>query len=172
MRIELGIVLLAVACMTACAATGKDQPKEVGVTAADPRHMPTEVTLYKNVPVVGVRLTASDAGYTMSAFRASGTPTSAIDQSRDVIVQALGQSGQPLSTVTVDNPRAVRTAGSKRPGQAIRPSGDVTVFFAKPDQVRSVSVSVLRGPNEGFKQVFRVDPSSLPRESGGDAKQQ
>jgi hypothetical protein len=159
MKSELPVLLIASLCMTACAGPRQNTLTEVGVAQVDPRRMPTEIVLHQPVPVLGVRLDATEAGYAATTFRAAGAPSNSLDQSRDVVVQATDPAGRPIQTVTVDNPRAVHTAGSRNPAQSVRPTGSVTVFFPNPDQVRGISISVLRGPNEGLKRQFKVDPA-------------
>jgi hypothetical protein len=159
MKTVLPALLIASLCVAACAGPRQNALTEVGVAQVDPRRMPTEIVLYQPVPVLGVRLDATEAGYAATTFRAAGAPSNSLDQSRDVVVQATDPAGRPIQTVTVDNPRAVHTVGSRNPAQAVRPTGSVTVFFPNPDQVRSISVTVLRGPNEGFRREFKVDPA-------------
>lgn len=159
MKTALPALVIASMCVTACAGPRQNALTEVSVAQSDPRRMPTEIVLYQPAPVLGVRLDATEAGYAATTFRAAGAPSNPLDQSRDVVVQAMDATGRPTQTVTVDNPRAVHTTGSRNPAQAVRPAGSVTVFFPNPDQVRGISVSVLRGPNEGLEQEFKVDPA-------------
>jgi hypothetical protein len=159
MKTVLPALLIASMCATACAGPSQNVLSEVGVAQVDPRRMPTEIVLYQPVSVLGVRLDATEAGYAVTTFRAAGAPSNPLDQSRDVVVQATDPAGRPMRTVTVDNPRAVHTAGARNPAQAVRPAGSVTVFFPNPDQVRGISVMVLRGPNEGLRLEFKVDPA-------------
>lgn len=140
----------------------KTELQEVGAYQADPQNVSRDKPLYNAVPVVAVKFEATDAGYTMKAFRAMGVPTSQIDKNRDVVVKASNSAGGVVSTVSIFNPRDVRTVGSKQPGQAVRPKATFTVFFPKPDEVTAIEVNVLRGANSGLRQTFTVNPKELP----------
>lgn len=145
-----------------CRTTDTTQLQEVGARQADPQNVPRDKTLYNTAPVLALRFEASDAGYTMKAFRAMGVPTSQIDQSRDVIVKALDAQDRVLASVSLFNPRDVRAVGAKQPGQAVRSTATFTVFLPKPDEINKIEVNVLRGANSGFRQTFSVNPKELP----------
>lgn len=140
----------------------QNKQPQVPEIVADPQNVAKDRTLFKPVPVIAVRFEATDAGYTMRAFRANGTPTSKIDKSRDVVIKALDGQGTVLSTVSIFNPREVRTTGSKNPGAATRPTATFTVFFDQPDNIQNIEVNVVRGPNEGLRQSYPVNPKELP----------
>lgn len=142
----------------------KKQPQvtEIGARNVDPQNISKDSTLHQPVPVVAIKFEATETGYTMRAFRANGTPTSKIDKGRDVVIKALDGQGTVLSTVSIFNPREVRTTGSKNPGTATRPTATFTVFFDQPDNIRRIEVDVVRGPNQGFKQNYSVNPAELP----------
>jgi hypothetical protein len=143
---------------------GQKQPQvtEVGARNVDPQNVSKDRTLSQPVPVIAVKFEATDTGYTMRAFRANGTPTSKIDQNRDVVIKALDGQGTVLGSVSIFNPREVRTTGSKNPGTASRPNATFTVFFDQPDNIRNIEVNVVRGPNEGLRQTYPVNPRELP----------
>jgi hypothetical protein len=148
--------------MLGCQRNDKGPLPEVGARQADAQRVPKDRMLYNPVAVVALKFEASDAGYTMKAFRATGVPTSTIDQNRDVVVKASDAQGRPLASVSIFNPREIRTVGAKESAQAVRPKGTFTVFFAKPDEVTAIEVNVVRGPNAGFTQRFSVNPKELP----------
>ena len=86
-----------------------------------PEDVPTQTQLAPNlVEVLQVNFEATDAGYTLvQTSRAMGAPTLAIDQGRDVLITAKDAAGRPLRSISVYNPRQVRTAGSTDPAQAV-----------------------------------------------------
>jgi hypothetical protein len=145
-----------------CRTNEKSVLPEVGAHQADPQNVPRDRTLYNLVPVVALKFEASETGYTMKAFRATGAPSSTIDQNRDVVIKASDGQGRLLASVSIFNPRDIRTVGAKQPAQAVRPKGTFTVFFAKPDEITVIEVKVVRGTNSGFTQRFTVNPKELP----------
>jgi hypothetical protein len=156
------IFVLVTLALFGCNQNKQPQVTEIGAQPADPQNVAKDRTLYKPVPIIAVRFEATNAGYTMRAFRANGTPTSKIDQNRDVVIKALDGQGTVLGSVSIFNPREVRTTGSKNPGTATRSNATFTVFFDRPDDIRNIEVNVVRGPNEGLRQSYPVNPRELP----------
>lgn len=155
------VVLVALALSACSGERNAQNEKEYGSFTADPENMPQTRTLYSPVPVVLVRVEASESGYTLRPFSAMGAPTASLIQTGDVLLKALDADGRVLASVAVSNPRVARTAGSKRPEIAVLPSGVFTVMFGKPDSIRNIEVTVLNGPNAGLKQTFPLDPKDL-----------
>ena len=158
----LGACCLALLAL-GCTANGgvKEMPPPPPVDPEDP---PREFTLFSPVPVLVATFEATESGYTVSLAQALAAPSPTIDQSRDVVVRALGADGEPLATVSVFNPRDVHTAGSSQPDRAVRESGSFTVAFARPEAIRALEVEVVRGANEGLEASFPVDLEDVPRE--------
>lgn len=157
------VVLLLAAVLTSCARSDKSELAQVGQSLADPQKVPTEQKLQDSAPLIAVKLEASDSGYTIQAFRSAGTPTSTIHQDRDVVVKTFDEQGGLLTSVTIDNPREAHTTGSKHSATAILPKATATIFLPRPDAVRSIEVTVIKGANAGLKQKLDVDPSKLRR---------
>ncbi len=156
------IAVLVALALSACSGERNSQhEKEYGTFNSDPENMPQSKTLYSPVPVVLVRVEATESGYTLRPFSALGAPTSTLVQTGDVLLKATDAAGRVLATVAVENPRVARTAGSKRPETAVLPSGSFTVAFGKLDSIRNIEVTVLTGPNAGLKQTLPIDPKEL-----------
>jgi hypothetical protein len=155
------IILLLAAAVIGCAKNKETTPTEIGAYQADPQKVPKDRTLQNPVPLVGARFEASDAGYVVTMFKTTGVPSTKIDVNRDVVIKAFDEQGKLLDTVSVDNPRDVRTVGANKPAQTVRPKASFTVFFANPDAVRSFEVNVVNGANAGYKQSFAVNPREL-----------
>jgi hypothetical protein len=156
------VVCLLAFILAGCTSGQQPALKEIAASPLDPQKVPTQRSLQNPVPLVAARFDASDAGYALRAFRAMGTPTSKIDQSRDVLIRALDAQGNVVSSVSVENPRDVHTVGSTNPARSVLPAATFTVFFQNPDAIRSIEISVAKGPNAGFKQSFRITPAELP----------
>jgi hypothetical protein len=157
------VVLVLAVVLTSCARSDKSKLAQVGQSLADPQKVPTEQRLQDSAPLIAVKLEASDSGYTIQAFRSVGTPTSTIHQDRDVVVKTFDQQGGLLTSVAINNPRDAHTTGSKQPATAVLPKATATVFFPKPDAVRSIEVTVIKGANAGLRQKLDVDPAKLRR---------
>ena len=157
-RILLIILALAI---TGCAVNESASEYEFSAPQADPRKVPESFTLYDPVPVLAVKFEASKDGYRMAPFRAMGAPTSTIDQGRDVLIQVFDSQGEMLSSVSIDNPREIHTAGSTKPDRATLPKATFTLFFANPDSIQTLNVSVLDGPNREFIETYKIDPREL-----------
>lgn len=154
------ILSLAIA-LVGCARSTKTDLPGLRPQFANPNSMPTVRNLQDSTPLLAVKLEASDAGYTLKAFRTTGTPTSRISLNRDVEIKALDKDGKPVMSVSIDNPRDVHTTGTERPATAVLSKAKVTVFLVSPDQIRSIEVNVLRGANAGLKKTFSIDPEKL-----------
>lgn len=151
---------LIVGLLGGCSTNG-EQPEPLPAPPADPENVPTQFTLTSPTQVLVATFEASETGYEVSLALALGTPSSTIDQNRDVMVRALDANGEALSSVSVFNPRDIHTAGSRDPDRAVRASGSFTVAFARPEAIRSLEVEVVRGANEGFKRSIPVDAKEI-----------
>lgn len=152
---------LVVSFLGGCSANGEPEP--LPAPPADPENVPTQFTLSSPVSVLVATFEASETGYEVTLSLGLGTPSSTIDQNRDVRVRALDADGETLSSVSVFNPRDIHTAGSSDPDRAVRATGSFTVAFARPEAIRSLEVEVVRGANEGLERSIPVDPKKLPR---------
>ena len=104
-----------------------------------------------------IAFVADDSGYTITDMRrAMGAPTLTINQDNDVFVVAVGSNGDTLSSISVPNPRVVRTAGSRNPDSAVLSQATFTVSFANPGAIERLSLSVRKGPNGEYKREFSV----------------
>ncbi len=148
MRMFNTMILLLAVPVTGC--SGWEGPK--------PEDVPEQTVIApQSVQVLQVTLVADDDGYSVAGMRrTSGAPTLTIDQNKDVLITATDAAGKVLSTVSVANPRIVRTAGSSRPDSAVLDEATVTVNIANPDIVSRISVQVRQGPNSGYKQQYSV----------------
>lgn len=156
------IAICAALALSACSGERNSQhEKEFGTFNSDPEKMPESRTLYSPGPVLLLRVEATESGYTVRPFRAMGAPTSTLNRGGDVVIKSLDASGKVLATVTVENPRLARTAGSQRPEIAVLPAGSFTVSLGKIDSIRNIEITVMSGPNAGFKQTLPVDPKEL-----------
>jgi hypothetical protein len=158
------LVLLALLCLvfTTCRENNQSSVSEVGAQKVDPQKVPKDRTLEQPVPLVAVKVEASDAGYTIKAFRAKGTPTNKIDQSRDVVIKVIDGQGKELSAVSIFNPREIHTTGKNNPRTATLKQASFIVFFDQADDIRTIEVEVKRGANAPLKQSINVDPRDLP----------
>lgn len=151
------IVLLALPAVLACEPSRQEAAEQYGIVSHNPDSMPTTLPLQgERVPVLVVTFTATDAGYTAAATTRQGVPTSAIHQDRDVLVVARDPSGAHVASVSVDNPRLIRTTGARDPATAVRAHGTFTLALPNPDRIATVEVTVRRGPNADFKETFPV----------------
>lgn len=155
------LMCLAVLTLAACAGNRETQQEEIGKFTSDLKNIPTTRTLYNPVPVVLLQVQATDIGYSIRPFRTVGAPSSAINQQGDVVFKAMDKQGRLIAMIAIDNPRAVRTTGSKKPATATLPRATFTVSFAKPDNIYIVEVNVVNGPNTGLKETIRIDPREL-----------
>lgn len=155
------VLFLTTLLLFSCSNRDNVQEKEMGDFKSDPENMPTTRTLHTPVPVLLVRIEATKEGYTAMPFRAMGVPSPTIHTEGDVVLKALDEQGRAVSTVAVDNPRAIRTAGSTKPETGELDKATFTVTFAKPDNIRSVEMTVISGPNAGLKQALRIEPREL-----------
>lgn len=148
MRLVNTLILLLAVPVSGCSGWEGPRPEDVPEQA---------VLAPQSEQVLQVTLKADSTGYSVSSMRrTSGAPTLAIDQNKDVLITATDAAGKVLSTVSVANPRIVRTAGSSRPDSAVLDEATVTVNIANPDMVSRLGVQVRQGPNEGYKQQFSV----------------
>lgn len=148
------------ALCAACATNGGME--ELPAPRIDPDNVPTQVTLNAPVPVLLATFTATEGGYEVTMARGQGAPTPTIDTDRDVVVRALDTNGEEMAVVSVFNPRDIHTTGSTDPETAVREEGSFTVAFARPEEIRSLEVEVVRGANEGLERTISVDPNELP----------
>ena len=126
----------------------------------DPEQMPKQIDLYKAQSVLRLTFEVSASGYRLISYeRVNGVPTSTIDTGRDVIVTALDANSKTVSQVSVQNPREIHTAGSRKPEMAVLDRARFSVAFSNPERITRVSIQVLRGPNVDHKQVFDLKPS-------------
>ncbi|MBX2992341.1 MAG: hypothetical protein KF749_14415 [Bacteroidetes bacterium] len=155
------IMFLMTLLVFSCSNRDNVQQKEMGDFKSDPENMPATRTLYSPIPVLLVRVEATKDGYIATPFRATGVPSPTIHAEGDVMLKALDEQGRAVSIVAVDNPRAIRTAGSTKPDTGELDKATFTVTFAKPDNIRSVEITVIGGPNAGLKQALRIEPREL-----------
>mgnify|MGYP001101876716 FL=1 len=153
----LFLALIVVMACAACGSAGVSSDMQP-IEAKDP---PEEFALYQSVQVLAIHFIATESGYDLSAYTTFGAPSLDVDQNRDVIVRVYDAEGEILGSVTVFNPREIHTAGSDKPDRDVIPEASFTLFFENPQEVRSVEVVVERGPNQGFKQTFDIDPERL-----------
>lgn len=157
-------IALATAALTGCTGNHERPAKDLAAPRVDPQAVPKDITLYRPAPVLGAQFEATAAGYALTdSWLGAAAPTATIDQQRAVVIRALDAQGNAVATVSVDNPRDVHTTGARDPDRAVLPKATLTVFFARPEAIDSLAVEVRRGPNEGFRQSFKVEPRERPR---------
>lgn len=161
--LELWIVLTLVALCAGCSANGGGVD-ELPARRIDPNDVPTQFTLHSPVPVLLATFEASESGYEVRLAQGQGAPSPTIDTSRDVVVRALDAGGEPLAVVSVFNPRDVHTAGASDPDTAVRERGSFTVAFARPEQIRTLELKVVRGANSGLERRIPVDLDDVPQQ--------
>ena len=155
------LLIIFVLLITGCGANEAASEQTFGKPQDDPRKVPESFTLYEPIPVLAVKFEASKEGYRMTPFRALGAPTNTIDQSRQVLIQVFDGQGEIISSVSIDNPREIHTVGSTKPEQNILSQAEFTLFFANPDLIEILTVSVLDGPNKGLVETYKVNPKEL-----------
>lgn len=148
---------LCLAVLIGCGTSSKDS-----VLKGEPKSIPKELSLYQQESVLIVRFEATAQGYSMTGRKGLGVPTMAIVLNREVVITARDGNGKALGTVSVFNPRDVRTTGSKRPARDVLDKGSFTVAFPSPDHIRSIDVFVRGGANAGHKQAFNIDLAKIP----------
>lgn len=154
----LALSLLLVTCLPACSMFGGSEEAEPGDGSS------ATALAAGSVDLVELTFEASEGGYVLTGSRrTSGEPTLAMVNDRDVLVTARDASGKAVHTVSVDNPRLVRTAGSGKPATGVLPRATFIVRLPRPDDVRSVDVMVRGGPNERFAKSFVVAASDRPK---------
>jgi len=148
MRISIATLCLIIVSASGCA--GWEGPRPEGV--------PTQTAIAPQATsVLQVTFKADASGVTVVDLRqVTGAPTLAIDQDRDVLITALDAQGNVAGSVSVFNPRLVRTAGSRDPASAVLDEATFTVSFPDPDRIATVDLKVVRGPNEDFQERFSV----------------
>jgi hypothetical protein len=155
------LICLVTMILGGCGGNRDLQKEEMGTFDSDPENMPEQRTLYSPVPIVLLQVVADESGYSVTPFRALGAPSSTINQEGDVVITAMNADGRPIAVTVVDNPRAVRTAGSRDPKTATLPSARFTISFANPDSIRSIEIKVVEGPNAGFSRTILINPREL-----------
>lgn len=143
------------ACQTSVGPSPEDAPGRIQLTRAP-------------VEVLQVTFEATEAGYGLvEVSRVLGVPSRAIHEDRPVRITALDESGEPVHSISVFDPREVRTTGTRDPSTKVRASGTLILRFANPDSIRSFDVEVHEGPNAGLHARLPVDavsPRQEPRE--------
>lgn len=111
------------------------------------------------VEVLQVTVEATASGYrVVNTKRTKGAPTDDIVQDREVRIIALDAAGKTLRMITVDNPRAVHTTGSRRPAEATLDRAVFTVRFPDPDAIAALDIQVVRGPNAKYTTRLAMRP--------------
>lgn len=138
--------------------------QERRVSSAPQVTPPAEGALFGElVPVLLVTVTATAQGYGAESVIRSGVPTSAIHQDRDVAIVARDAAGKQIASLSIENPRLVRTTGSSNPATDTRDTGTATVALPNPAQIRTIEITVRRGPNEGLREQFAVSDGVIRR---------
>lgn len=148
MRIALATISVLLLLVSGC--SGWEGPR--------PESIPETMVLAPGAQeVLQVTFQADESGYRITNVRrAMGAPTLAINQDDDVLVVAVGSNGDTLTSISVPNPRLVRTAGSRKPDSAVLSQAAFTVYFADPASVDRLRIAVRSGPNSDFKRDFSL----------------
>jgi hypothetical protein len=148
MRIAIATISVLLPLIAGC--SGWEGPR--------PESVPERMVLAPGLQeVLQVTFRADDSGYTIiNMRRTTGAPTLGINQDNDVLVVAFGDNGDAVSSISVPNPRVVRTAGSTKPASAILSQAVFTVNFASPASIEGLRVSVRNGPNGELEQEFSL----------------
>ena len=142
----------------ACVSHKTEAEKEYGVTKADPQKVPATMPVYGvQESVLVATFITTKGGYRAITRIGQGVPTSTIHQSRPVLVTARGGTGDVIASVSVFNPREIRTAGTSKPDSAVADSSSFTVTLPKPDAIRRLDVAVRRGPDSGYRAGFAIE---------------
>lgn len=161
----LRLAFLAVSSALALASCdqSKSPDDQFAKTLLKPGEVPTQLQLNaKAEAVVVITIRASDAGYQIVNTRQMlGTPTMGIDKSRDVLITAQNSSGQALATISVFNPRVIRTTGARNPATDVL--SDATFSIALPAATQKISITVRSGPNEKLTSTLPLPRSDEPQ---------
>lgn len=108
--------------------------------------------------IVQVEFRATPSGYTLLGVRRSlGEPTLAFDPDGDVLITALSEDGTRLASISVPNPRSAYAADGTEPHEFVLEEGFLSVRLARPESIRQLELTVRKGPNEAFHQIYRID---------------
>jgi hypothetical protein len=129
-------------------------------TPGPPPEMAKESVLHSPVQVLQIRFDMTGSEIRMTNLRrAFGAPTETIITGRAVAVTAMSENDEVVvAMATVENPLAVRTAGSTKPARAVREKGHFIVNFAHPELIRTVRVEVREGPGKDMAANFDIPP--------------
>ena len=148
MRIAIATISILFPLISGC--SGWEGPR--------PESIPESMVLAPGAQeVLQVTFLADESGYSIAGMqRAMGAPTLGINQDNDVLVVAVGSNGDTVSSISVPNPRVVRTAGSSRPDSAVLQQAALTVYLADPASIDLLRVTVREGPNSDLRQEFSM----------------
>lgn len=122
----------------------------------DPDTIQEDISLFDTEPILLFKFTASESGYALKTIVSRGNPTTDLYQNRDVQIKVLNAAGDSISTISVFNPREIRTAGTTEADSTVLKTATFAVSVSQSIGAHSIEVTVLRGPNSDFNKIFPI----------------